>query len=404
MSERICEDAERGMGVFGASHNADGTGDNQDGAFVVSAITEVRSIDIVTDPATVRNLWESRISETMMEEWSDAARAAALAARKAKSSMGNESYDKLSAGANKASMKAGKTGDHQTAVKAHKEAASAHEEASKRWASSSADDARKLRRAHYKAAEAHRTAAAEHHEASQHGPPEPKQESRSRAILNVKTYLETRVLPDAVGRRKTRLEKLLQENKKALLEVDMMAPDDGEAGKDHKDHLYSAMRACEEAGDDDMAGKIHKLMSPEKPEKEETDKEKEPDVEGEGEDSGEFRSEASNADDTMNKEEKKAADERKTEARKRKQAPGVTTLSESRARSLCELAGIDCKPATLNAVIGLTEAKAVEILKLVKGDKKPDKNAPRSQFGGTHRITEGTLPKDAAEQAKCLMS
>jgi hypothetical protein len=61
MSERIVEDVRRGLGVFGASHDASGEGDyGADGLFEIHEIKGVRSVDIVTDPATVSNLWEGR--------------------------------------------------------------------------------------------------------------------------------------------------------------------------------------------------------------------------------------------------------------------------------------------------------------------------------------------------------
>ena len=68
MAERVCEDAERGMGVFGFSHNADGKGDHEGGVLVISEITEVRSVDLVTDPATVKNLWESTVAQTTLRQ------------------------------------------------------------------------------------------------------------------------------------------------------------------------------------------------------------------------------------------------------------------------------------------------------------------------------------------------
>lgn len=60
MAERVCEDAERGMGIFGFSHNADGKTEVRDGKTVIVEILAVRSVDLVTDPATVSNLWEGR--------------------------------------------------------------------------------------------------------------------------------------------------------------------------------------------------------------------------------------------------------------------------------------------------------------------------------------------------------
>ncbi len=47
------------MGLFGFSHNAEGRGEQRGDIFCVTEIVEVRSCDLVTDPATVKNLWES---------------------------------------------------------------------------------------------------------------------------------------------------------------------------------------------------------------------------------------------------------------------------------------------------------------------------------------------------------
>ena len=62
MAARVCEDVERGLGVFGMSHNAQGEGETVDGIFVIHHIIEVRSVDLVSEPATVKNLWESKMA------------------------------------------------------------------------------------------------------------------------------------------------------------------------------------------------------------------------------------------------------------------------------------------------------------------------------------------------------
>lgn len=65
MAAQICEAAERMPDLFGLSHNADGEGEtDRDGTFVVHRITEVRSVDVVADPATTRGLAEQRMSPT----------------------------------------------------------------------------------------------------------------------------------------------------------------------------------------------------------------------------------------------------------------------------------------------------------------------------------------------------
>lgn len=47
-------------GAIGLSHNAIGEGKEEGGVFVVRKIVELRSVDLVADPATVGGLFESR--------------------------------------------------------------------------------------------------------------------------------------------------------------------------------------------------------------------------------------------------------------------------------------------------------------------------------------------------------
>lgn len=61
LAQTVCEDVERGLGVFGLSHNANGEGETRDGTFWVHKILEVRSVDLVSEAATVTNLWESKM-------------------------------------------------------------------------------------------------------------------------------------------------------------------------------------------------------------------------------------------------------------------------------------------------------------------------------------------------------
>ncbi len=285
LAETICEDCERGLGVFGASHNADGKGETRDGTFVISSITEVRSVDLVTDPATVSNLWEGR----------------RIAAKKVKD-----------------------------------------------------------------------------------------------------VLLEAKVM-DALdlGRRK-RLKAICE----AMGDGTMMEDDD--AGKDHKDHLYSAMRACEEAGDDETAGKIHGLLKPIKPGKgSETDDDDDPSKtaeEGDGSGEGGDDDIDDHTDDAMKKKEKGAA----KESRNKKPAPGATVLTEAKAKALCKLAGITATTDLLESVVGLPEDRAVSVLALVKGNgaqaSAPRGSAPRSQGQRPVQVTESRVAKDAAEQAALLLS
>jgi hypothetical protein len=58
LSGKLCEAADRKPDLFGLSHNADGATEVKGGEVVVLEITEVRSVDLVADPATVDGLFE----------------------------------------------------------------------------------------------------------------------------------------------------------------------------------------------------------------------------------------------------------------------------------------------------------------------------------------------------------
>ncbi|MBE3132842.1 MAG: hypothetical protein IMZ55_05170 [Acidobacteria bacterium] len=68
MSERIFEAAERRPQLFGLSHNAEGRTHEQEGRMIVDEITDVRSVDVVADPATTRSLFESLHWEPAMKK------------------------------------------------------------------------------------------------------------------------------------------------------------------------------------------------------------------------------------------------------------------------------------------------------------------------------------------------
>lgn len=68
MAERLLEAATRMPRLFGLSHNAAGEGRTEaDGTFVVEHLTEVRSVDVVTNPATTKGLLESRQGRRTMQ-------------------------------------------------------------------------------------------------------------------------------------------------------------------------------------------------------------------------------------------------------------------------------------------------------------------------------------------------
>lgn len=62
MSGRVCEDVEKGLGVFGLSHDAYAgkeTVDKRRKRLVIEGLRSANSVDLVWKPATNRNLWES---------------------------------------------------------------------------------------------------------------------------------------------------------------------------------------------------------------------------------------------------------------------------------------------------------------------------------------------------------
>jgi hypothetical protein len=60
LAESICEAAERMPGQLGLSHNAEGrVTEDRDGNTIVDSVEAVRSVDLVTNPATNRGLFES---------------------------------------------------------------------------------------------------------------------------------------------------------------------------------------------------------------------------------------------------------------------------------------------------------------------------------------------------------
>lgn len=58
-AEKVCEAADRNPRLFGFSHNADGRTRREGGQTLVEEIIKVRSVDLVSDPATTRSLFES---------------------------------------------------------------------------------------------------------------------------------------------------------------------------------------------------------------------------------------------------------------------------------------------------------------------------------------------------------
>jgi hypothetical protein len=62
LAERVVEDVQRGLGKFGLSHNAAAARERVDRGsrrLVIESLALVRSVDLVDNPATNRNLWEA---------------------------------------------------------------------------------------------------------------------------------------------------------------------------------------------------------------------------------------------------------------------------------------------------------------------------------------------------------
>ena len=71
LAEQLIWEAEHAPENVGFSHNAVGRGRQESGHFLVEEIAEVRSVDLVTDPATTRGLFESRLSSPLPTGASD---------------------------------------------------------------------------------------------------------------------------------------------------------------------------------------------------------------------------------------------------------------------------------------------------------------------------------------------
>lgn len=72
---KILEAARKRPDLFGLSHNAEGKGRQEGGVFVVEEITQVRSVDLVADPATNRSLFEGRSMPLTLKQLIEASKA-----------------------------------------------------------------------------------------------------------------------------------------------------------------------------------------------------------------------------------------------------------------------------------------------------------------------------------------
>ena len=200
----------------------------------------------------------------------------------------------------------------------------------------------------------------------------------------VSTVLREKVLPALQAGRKKHLERLLEtclsEQRSPLME----AEDDED--NDHRNHLYKAMRASEDAGNEDAAKGIHKLLDPSKrngsaqedegesvEEAEEEDEEEKDTEEGEGvEGPGEPGEHNEGPDGGRGKGAK--------ESRQRgKPKRGEIMLNEARALALCKAMSLEATANLMEAIDGLSYDRAIAFLTVVKDEKRrPASSSPRS--------------------------
>jgi hypothetical protein len=149
---------------------------------------------------------------------------------------------------------------------------------------------------------------------------------------------------------------------KRLLEAE------GEDTGDYRDHLHQARKMCEDAGDEEMAGKIHRLMSPKKEEKED---ESEQETAVEEDDAMEDEEHARPAGEKGGEDTPKAktADEvKESRRRKRSKDPHVRQLQERLdlaelkewVRKRCDEKEIPCTDKLLSTLVILREHKAID--------------------------------------------
>lgn len=61
MAQKVMDDVEQGLGLYGLSHNAEWEkAEPRGGRFVIERLGRVRGVDLVDKPATNKNLWESQ--------------------------------------------------------------------------------------------------------------------------------------------------------------------------------------------------------------------------------------------------------------------------------------------------------------------------------------------------------
>lgn len=230
--------------------------------------------------------------------------------------------------------------------------------------------------------------------------------------------------------KRKRMRSLLEDDSATGMDAEMEEAD--EAG-DHRDHLYNAMKACQESGDDEMAGKIHGLLKPKKAETEEADEsDSDEDAETETEEDDESDEETANTEESGS-DELRGKNQKgqikaiwgkdphgdyhpSNESRQYKRGKG-TPLQETRARlryletkdsvrELCESLAFVPSATQLKALMGLpTVADRKALIQESKGARTAGGSPPRAGGQSITRTTQESkaTPKSADDQAAMLL-
>lgn len=190
--------------------------------------------------------------------------------------------------------------------------------------------------------------------------------------VKVCEVLRGKVLPALKKGRAVRLLRLLEDDSMSMTTSPVM--EEGDEGMDHRDHMYKAMRACEEAGDGESAEKIHKLLGPPKK-------------------------------DAAGNEEDMPADE---PAAKPVETKESLERGRRRVKSLGSLAGVEVSADLAESLCRLDADAVTAALVAIKkaSGTAPNSGAPRSAPRGGVNITESrqtAAPASAEDFAKLVL-
>jgi hypothetical protein len=235
--------------------------------------------------------------------------------------------------------------------------------------------------------------------------------------VRVSEVLKNKVMMALDAGRKKRLDKLLAgaltESRSPLMEAS--------DSNDHRDHMYNAMRACEEAGNEEGARGIHKLLDPSKRVEEAGEDENAEDkYEEEEEDAGEEDERAEmegqgeegpgepgeHNEGTDGKGGPGAAMEEGRGRRGRRRLPGgVVVITEAEAIDMCQLAGMEATASLVETLTGVPHNRALKTIREVKRQREIGrKSSPPRSTAPLREGRESTapIPKDLKTWAETL--